>query len=104
MLKAATPIGTLFGQLVFGVLADRVGRKRMCTHTFPLASHPLIGTKCLTGRTDGIELIVIIIATFGLALATANDSNGGNLGTVSIVPVLLMWRLIVSSRGPLSAL
>ena len=29
-VKVATPIGTLFGQLLFGWLADVVGRKRMC--------------------------------------------------------------------------
>jgi len=28
-LKIATPVGTLIGQLLFGYLADRVGRKRM---------------------------------------------------------------------------
>ena len=29
-VKVATPIGTLIGQLLFGWLADIVGRKRMC--------------------------------------------------------------------------
>lgn len=29
-IKAATPIGNLFGQIVFGWLADVLGRKRMC--------------------------------------------------------------------------
>ena len=29
-VKVATPVGTLIGQLVFGWLADVVGRKRMC--------------------------------------------------------------------------
>lgn len=29
-LKVATPIGNLVGQLVFGYLADILGRKRMC--------------------------------------------------------------------------
>ena len=29
-LKVATPVGTLVGQLLFGWLADVVGRKRMC--------------------------------------------------------------------------
>ena len=29
-LKIAAPIGTLIGQLVFGRLADKTGRKRMC--------------------------------------------------------------------------
>ena len=30
-VKVATPVGTLVGQLLFGWLADIVGRKRMCT-------------------------------------------------------------------------
>ena len=29
-IKVATPVGTLIGQLLFGWLADVVGRKRMC--------------------------------------------------------------------------
>lgn len=29
-LKVATPVGSLVGQLVFGWLADILGRKRMC--------------------------------------------------------------------------
>jgi len=29
-IKVAAPVGNLFGQLVFGWLADIVGRKRMC--------------------------------------------------------------------------
>ena len=29
-VKVATPIGTFVGQLLFGWLADVVGRKRMC--------------------------------------------------------------------------
>ena len=29
-IKVATPVGTVFGQLAFGWLADVFGRKRMC--------------------------------------------------------------------------
>jgi MFS family permease len=29
-VKVATPVGNVFGQVIFGWLADRVGRKRMC--------------------------------------------------------------------------
>ena len=29
-VKVATPVGTLVGQVLFGWLADLVGRKRMC--------------------------------------------------------------------------
>ena len=35
-VKVAAPIGSIFGQLLFGCLADVVGRKRMCTHTHGL--------------------------------------------------------------------
>jgi MFS family permease len=39
-IKAASPVGTLVGQLVFGWLADIVGRKRMCMYLlFNLAFH-----------------------------------------------------------------
>lgn len=31
-VKVATPIGNLFGQLIFGWLADVLGRKRMCMY------------------------------------------------------------------------
>lgn len=30
-IKVATPVGTLVGQLLFGWLADVLGRKKMCT-------------------------------------------------------------------------
>ncbi len=29
-VKVATPVGTFVGQLLFGWLADKIGRKRMC--------------------------------------------------------------------------
>nr|AFU55746.1 phosphate transporter [Boletus edulis] len=78
-IKAATPVGNLFGQLIFGWLADVVGRKRMY----------------------GIELMIMIIATFGQALS-------GQAPAVGIVGVLIVWRFImgvgIGGDYPLSAI
>ncbi|KAJ7127132.1 inorganic phosphate transporter [Mycena epipterygia] len=77
-IKVATPVGTLCGQLLFGWLADVVGRKRMY----------------------GIELMIIIIGTFAQAL------SGGN-HAVSIIGVLVVWRFLtgigIGGDYPLSA-
>ncbi|KAF8121809.1 major facilitator superfamily domain-containing protein [Boletus edulis] len=78
-IKVATPVGNLFGQLIFGWLADVVGRKRMY----------------------GIELMIMIIATFGQALS-------GQAPAVGIVGVLIVWRFImgvgIGGDYPLSAI
>ncbi|KAF7335163.1 Phosphate transporter [Mycena sanguinolenta] len=66
-VKVAAPVGTLVGQMLFGWLADIVGRKRMY----------------------GLELIIVIIATFAQALSAGNHA-------VSIVGVLVVWRFIAS--------
>ncbi|GAA5996754.1 uncharacterized protein JCM10292_003184 [Rhodotorula paludigena] len=77
-LKIATPVGTLIGQVLFGYLADVVGRKRMY----------------------GLELIIIIIATLGQAVA-------GHAPAISIIGVLVMWRFVmgvgIGGDYPLSA-
>jgi PHS family inorganic phosphate transporter-like MFS transporter len=77
-VKVATPVGTFCGQLLFGWLADVVGRKRMY----------------------GIELMIIIVATFGQAVSGTGDA-------VSIIGVLVVWRFImgvgVGGDYPLSA-
>ncbi|KAK0460022.1 inorganic phosphate transporter [Desarmillaria tabescens] len=78
-LKVATPVGTLVGQLLFGWLADLVGRKRMY----------------------GIELILMIIATFGQTVS-------GSGHAVNIIGVLVVWRFLmgvgVGGDYPLSAI
>ena len=51
-IKPATSARTVIGQLGFGILADIVGRKRMC----------------------GLELMVIIFSTIGQALASSHPS------------------------------
>ncbi|KAA1467701.1 phosphate permease [Dentipellis sp. KUC8613] len=77
-VKVATPIGNLVGQLLFGWLADVLGRKRMY----------------------GVELMIIIIATFGQALS-------GQAPAVGIIGVLIVWRFImgigIGGDYPLSA-
>jgi PHS family inorganic phosphate transporter-like MFS transporter len=65
-IKVSTSGGTVIGQLVFGYLADHLGRKRMY----------------------GLELIIMIFAT--LAQSLASDSPG-----MSIVGVLIFWRVIM---------
>ncbi|KAF9067249.1 major facilitator superfamily domain-containing protein [Rhodocollybia butyracea] len=77
-IKVATPVGTLIGQLLFGWLADVVGRKKMY----------------------GFELMIIIFTTFAQALS----ANGPS---VNIIGVLVVWRVLmgigIGGDYPLSA-
>jgi PHS family inorganic phosphate transporter-like MFS transporter len=77
-VKVATPVGNLFGQLLFGWLADVLGRKRMY----------------------GVELMIIIVATFGQAIS-------GESATVSVLGAIITWRFIlgigIGGDYPLSA-
>ncbi|CED85180.1 phosphate transporter [Phaffia rhodozyma] len=77
-IKVATPCGTLIGQLLFGYLADRVGRKKMY----------------------GVELMIIIIATLGQAIAGSGPSS-------HVIGVIIFWRFImglgIGGDYPLSA-
>ncbi|CAI7575882.1 unnamed protein product [Penicillium pancosmium] len=65
-LKVSTSGGTVIGQLLFGYLADRYGRKRMY----------------------GIELMIITFATLAQSLSAASPA-------VSITGVLIFWRVIM---------
>jgi PHS family inorganic phosphate transporter-like MFS transporter len=65
-IKVATSGGTVIGQLGFGFLADVVGRKKMY----------------------GLELILIIFATLAQSLSSDSPS-------VSIVGVLIFWRVLM---------
>lgn len=65
-IKVSTSGGTVIGQLLFGYLADRYGRKRMY----------------------GIELMIIIAATLAQALSASSPAT-------SIVGVLIFWRVIM---------
>lgn len=77
-LKAATPIGNIFGQFIFGWLADVFGRKRLY----------------------GVELLIIIVATFAQALA-------GQALATNVIGVIIAWRFIlgvgIGGDYPLSA-
>ncbi|KAF9528076.1 phosphate transporter [Crepidotus variabilis] len=79
LIKLGTPLGNLFGQITFGWLADVVGRKRMY----------------------GFELIIIIVSTFGQAVA-------GNSPGVNIYALLFAWRFFmglgIGGDYPLSAI
>ncbi|KAI8145933.1 phosphate:H+ symporter [Fennellomyces sp. T-0311] len=65
-IKVSCSVGTVVGQLLFGWLADRLGRKRMY----------------------GIELIIMIVGTIGQTLA-------GNGPAASFWAVITFWRIIV---------
>jgi PHS family inorganic phosphate transporter-like MFS transporter len=65
-IKVSTSGGTVLGQLGFGWLADRIGRKRMY----------------------GVELIIMIVATLAQALSAASPA-------MSIVGVLIFWRVVM---------
>ncbi|KAF9210915.1 Inorganic phosphate transporter pho84 [Podila verticillata] len=76
-IKVAASVGTFMGQIGFGYLADRLGRKRMY----------------------GIELMIIIVATLGQALS-------GNGYTLSLPAALIIWRVIFATtnrRGAMMA-
>jgi MFS transporter, PHS family, inorganic phosphate transporter len=79
-INLATLVGTIIGQLTFGILADRYGRKRMY----------------------GYELIIVIVATVGLALCSK-----GAQSSVNILAWVISWRLLmgigIGADYPLSA-
>ncbi|RGB36206.1 major facilitator superfamily domain-containing protein [Rhizophagus diaphanus] len=78
-LKSSAAIGTMFGQLIFGWMADRFGRKKMY----------------------GIELMIIIVTTIGSALSPKNLS-------IDMYTIIIIWRLIlglgIGGDYPLSAI
>jgi MFS transporter, PHS family, inorganic phosphate transporter len=77
-IKVATSVGTVVGQVVFGYMADWIGRKRMY----------------------GIELIIILAATLAQSLTASSTS-------LSLVGVMVFWRIImgigIGGDYPLSA-
>ena len=78
-IKVATSGGTVLGQLGFGYLADRYGRKRMY----------------------GLELIIIIFATLAQALSASSQA-------MSVVGLIIFWRVLrgvgIGGDYPLSSI
>ena len=66
-LKAASSYGNLVGQLVFGVLGDLIGRKKIY----------------------GIALIILVVGALGCSMA-AQPAKG-----FSIITVISIWRFIL---------
>lgn len=79
-INMATLGGTMLGQLVFGFLADKYGRKKMY----------------------GVELILLIAATLGVVM-----SSEGADSSMSVFGWLIWWRIVVGigvgADYPLSA-
>lgn len=79
-MNVSTLLGSLIGQILFGILADRYGRRTMY----------------------GLELVVTIVASLGFAAASpgVNDS-------MSMIAWLIFWRIImgvgIGADYPLSA-
>ena len=67
-INIATLAGTMFGQLLFGFLADKYGRKKMY----------------------GIELMLLIGSTLGVAMCSTGTHN-----SMSVLPWLVFWRTMV---------
>jgi MFS transporter, PHS family, inorganic phosphate transporter len=70
-LKASTSAGIVIGQIVFGWLADVFGRRRMY----------------------GVELGIIILATFSCALVSPSQS-------MNFTGLMVFWRVIMVCHHP----
>ncbi|KAJ1908435.1 hypothetical protein LPJ81_000051 [Coemansia sp. IMI 209127] len=66
-IKGSTQLGCIVGQLLFGYLSDRLGRKRIY----------------------GVELMIIIVCTIGGAFA------GSTARGLSVYWILFIWRLVL---------
>jgi MFS transporter, PHS family, inorganic phosphate transporter len=79
-INAITLTGSLLGQLIFGFLTDKFGRKRLY----------------------GVELIVVIFGTIGFV-----QSSAGYNFSMSILGWIMFWRFFVGlgigAEHPLSA-
>lgn len=65
-IKVSVSVGAVIGQLVFGYLADRIGRRKMY----------------------GIELIIMIVTTF-------TQASIGSSKAISVVGIIIAWRILL---------
>lgn len=68
LIKLSAQAGALIGQLIFGWLADRLGRKRVY----------------------GFELGLIALTTLGQCLSSSSRTSA-----VSITGLLILWRVLL---------
>jgi len=71
-INALTLAGSVLGQLLFGYLADRYGRQRLY----------------------GVELVIVIFSTIGLAQASRGIKNGDRM-SMSVEAWLMTWRFVM---------
>jgi PHS family inorganic phosphate transporter-like MFS transporter len=83
-INIATLVGSLIGQVLFGFLADRYGRRKLY----------------------GLELIVVIVATIGVA-QSSSGYVANNEASMNILGWIMFWRILVGvgigAEYPLSA-
>lgn len=81
LMNVATLLGSIIGQICFGILADINGRRKM----------------------HGLELLVTILASLGFASALSGVYN-----SMSMVAWLIFWRIVmwigIGAGCPLSAI
>lgn len=68
-INEVTLVGSLLGQLIFGYLSDRFGRKRLY----------------------GVELVIVIFGTIGFV----QSGSGYNQESMSIIGWIIFWRFFV---------
>jgi MFS transporter, PHS family, inorganic phosphate transporter len=60
LIKVMTSVGTIVGQLFFGWLADRIGRKRMYGYELLIIGLATLG-QCITGPSSAIGITGLIV-------------------------------------------
>ena len=65
-IKASISVGAVIGQVVFGYLADRIGRRKMY----------------------GVELIIMILTTSAQAII-------GSSAALNVTGILILWRILL---------